>query len=994
VSNGELGFIASLLRGAATLAIGPPRGSARRAMRMKVGVNAASLTATRDIELQGPGEVTGLDARTVIRTWPAAGVGDAAPNDMAVVEFDQADLPWRYSMRPLVEVRSPPLPDSRVAVTTGSDPTSARATFSSGSGPSTTNNDDYGRLHPWIVLIVLKPDEIVSYTPPSEGRPLPVLQVKVKLPDLAQSWAWAHAQVTGTSSLTWPEALKRFETAPHTLISRLICPRRLEPRVPYRAFVVPSYERGRIRGLGGDPDVLKIPADQRSWTQFLGVPRSSSVPRTAADRGTAEELPDASLAVDEIVELPVYFEWEFQTATAGSDFESLVRRLTPIALPPAVGTRTIDATAVDASLPPASAQPLPIGGALRNPNTPPPAWNAAERATFVAAMTAAVNKPTDLLVTAGTPQVPPPMYGRWHAADDRVGDATPRPWLDDVNRDARNRIAAGAGGAVVEKQEEKLLTAAWQQIDGLPAINEKLRFAQLSRVLAFRVRQRSLVSAPTLDAFLAVTAPAFARVRAAGTTVASQLDASRLGRGPLEPAFRRLTRPFGPLGARMRRINASSLTQLLNVMNNGQRVRVPPAGTLSVLALNNAGSAAMVTSAPLRPNFTFANVGHVSPPPAQPAVTIGAADSLSAADFRAEMTGILQSMRAPRPQLPALVALALAPLRATLTTALDPAKSVAASLAKRLQFAPGFRRDANDPLDPVLAWPSFDHPMYEPLRDVSAEWILPSLGDVPNNSVSLAAVNPSFVESFMAGLNHEFARSLLWRRYPTDQRGTFFRQFWDSRAYFGPHTLDDLRDVHPLDQWLGAHGANSPRPPMPNGEDPLVLVIHGDLLQQFPRTVVYAARAETVNGLKQPVEPPDELHPIFRGTLPGSFAFFGFELTADQARGDSANPDGWFFVLQEQPTEPRFGFDAASPLATPKKWADLAWDHIGGAASPFIDLAHASPDTSAIVPQPGEEPVAWTEAEGTTSAQLAYIALRRTPRIAIHAVDMLGSGGP
>ena len=32
----------------------------------------------------------------------------------------------------------------------------------------------------------------------------------------------------------------------------------------------------------------------------------------------------------------------------------------------------------------------------------------------------------------------------------------------------------------------------------------------------------------------------------------------------------------------------------------------------------------------------------------------------------------------------------------------------------------------------------------------------------------------------MVGLNHEMARELLWREYPTDQRGSYFRQFWDA----------------------------------------------------------------------------------------------------------------------------------------------------------------------------------------------------------------------
>ena len=32
----------------------------------------------------------------------------------------------------------------------------------------------------------------------------------------------------------------------------------------------------------------------------------------------------------------------------------------------------------------------------------------------------------------------------------------------------------------------------------------------------------------------------------------------------------------------------------------------------------------------------------------------------------------------------------------------------------------------------------------------------------------------------MVGSNHEMGRELLWRGYPTDQRGTYFAQFWDT----------------------------------------------------------------------------------------------------------------------------------------------------------------------------------------------------------------------
>jgi len=35
----------------------------------------------------------------------------------------------------------------------------------------------------------------------------------------------------------------------------------------------------------------------------------------------------------------------------------------------------------------------------------------------------------------------------------------------------------------------------------------------------------------------------------------------------------------------------------------------------------------------------------------------------------------------------------------------------------------------------------------------------------------------------MVGLNHEFAPEFLWREYPTDQRGSYYRQLWDVSSY-------------------------------------------------------------------------------------------------------------------------------------------------------------------------------------------------------------------
>ena len=78
-----------------------------------------------------------------------------------------------------------------------------------------------------------------------------------------------------------------------------------------------------------------------------------------------------------------------------------------------------------------------------------------------------------------------------------------------------------------------------------------------------------------------------------------------------------------------------------------------------------------------------------------------------------------------------------------------------------------------------MAYPGIDLPMYEPLKAISAELFLPNINLIEQNSITLLETNQKFIEAYMVGLNHEFARELLWREYPTDQRGSYFRQFWD-----------------------------------------------------------------------------------------------------------------------------------------------------------------------------------------------------------------------
>jgi hypothetical protein len=112
--------------------------------------------------------------------------------------------------------------------------------------------------------------------------------------------------------------------------------------------------------------------------------------------------------------------------------------------------------------------------------------------------------------------------------------------------------------------------------------------------------------------------------------------------------------------------------------------------------------------------------------------------------------------------------------------------------------------------------------------------------------------------------------------------------------------------------------------------------------------------------------------------------FLGFGLS----HADVIADPGWFFVIQQQPTEPRFGMDVADfskpapPLTT---WNNLSWRHLAENAEQLAALSHASVQTELQTVLPNVPQANW----GRNSAHQAYITLQRPVRIAIHASELL-----
>ena len=164
------------------------------------------------------------------------------------------------------------------------------------------------------------------------------------------------------------------------------------------------------------------------------------------------------------------------------------------------------------------------------------------------------------------------------------------------------------------------------------------------------------------------------------------------------------------------------------------------------------------------------------------------------------------------------------------------------------------------------------------------------------------------------------------------------------------------------------------------GEE-LVLLVRGDLLRRYPNSVIYAVAAVRNDGrLDLSPDPDDERHPLFRGTLNPDVTFLGFDLR----RLDAIGEPGWFFVIQQQPTEPRFGLDEADfvkPLPSLTTWSHLSWRHLANTEDELKSLSHASIKTVLSAVDKGT----W----GRNSAHQAYITLQRPVRIAIHAKEMI-----
>lgn len=344
-----------------------------------------------------------------------------------------------------------------------------------------------------------------------------------------------------------------------------------------------------------------------------------------------------------------------------------------------------------------------------------------------------------------------------------------------------------------------------------------------------------------------------------------------------------------------------------------------------VVVVNPAGGAADGSGAAAEP--AVVPVVALSPAAARLSAVMASAAAVTPIAVKAGLAtvigGLVQTSWPKTPVRP--------PLRvvtADLLGALEPRLTVTARIEGRFSTRPAWLPSDwfhDGLLQPIMAAPTFTRAMYEALDAYEREWLIPGLGDIPATDIVTALVtNATFIEAFLIGLSHEMGRELLWRGYPTDQRGTYFRRFFDPATdelsvdgepgFIHRFTPTQLR-THLLATLDGR----------------LVFLIRGELIRRYPDVVVSMVRQASTDNQGKPVFSDTPARPLFLAAMTPNITLAGFDLTKEQVLAASDPGDGhpWWLIIAEHPTAPRFGLDLADgpPAATPTR-AELAWGEL------------------------------------------------------------------
>jgi hypothetical protein len=705
-----------------------------------------------------------------------------------------------------------------------------------------------GRVRPWLLLVALEASEFRHL---GGGGPLARIEVfnpMTSLPNADQSWAFAHVQVDrGNGGASLPQTLG---AAPEASRARLLCPRRLRDNTTYTLVLVPTFDAGRLAGLSATTSA-------QPWNAFAWDVASSTP-----------------------VELPCYRQWVVRTSTL-EDFESLVRRLRPVATGedvPVGGTRPVFSGRPgyydDIDDPTLTFQ---AEGALQQVD-----FEREEPLIEVTPLTPRLEQTLTAVIDSDLPDeadgpdredplVALPVYGRHVARPDAIdASSTATPWVHEVNLDMRLRLAAGVGARIVKRHQEEFMAKCWQQVGEIQQANRlRARLQLLTRINEVLASKHLAALSPSVAGRIA--APLLHTIKTpfgGNRTMQADLHVRGVPDGEASPLVRRLA-------AKRPDVTVSRRTTAVGRAGSAALAR----GLASMVAAAAVPSQADLRRATRRVEANRAAVADASD--LAQLIPVQLATPTISFDRPSFEMGPIDS--------------------ATIVEAvIDRIREL--PVRKATGLVTGTASAEETTLEPIMRSPRLPLPLSAHVGEEDVDHLLPNAGQLPDDSVTLLVENRAHIEALMAGANHEMNRELRWREFPTDMRGSALTRFWSTGHAADDVTGDELRPLH---LWNGHAGTH-----FRDGGDPnLTLVIHGDLVRRYPDLLVAANRQVIPRGGTWNATRGSTTHPLFTGVVGDSTGFYGFDLTVDEIRADL---DDYYFVIYEPANRFRFGLDIAT----------------------------------------------------------------------------------
>lgn len=823
----------------------------------------------KSLSLYGPQDVLGINHSMITKVFPQPDDAQALTNYFAYIEFYDEGFPWRYTPERPVD----------------------------------------NRLRPWLALVVLTEEEFSLYP---QATPLPKALMQVSentFQPISEIAFWAHAQVNcPLKDYRNSNVLKEFVKAnPDQVFSRIICPRILEPNKRYHAFLIPTYETGRLAGLG------------------QGIPKEILPTQLAWEQADPTKDPTKK-------EFPIYHQWSFITSNTG-DFEYYLSRLKPLEW----NATTNQIGQLDVKIDWDKKWGLEC---LNTENTKNPikfntvyfarSVEKSDKLTHADGVKPFESSTNDL----DDPVIGLPLYGSKYIDQPIQGpkdknDKVPNHWASELNFYISNRIAAGIGAQHIQKHQEEYMQRAWEAAGKVYEYYEMKRLAEGAEAVMWA----------TVNKFIwaTVNKPKWANVKKSkwdgsiklfllyAYPIINKFDdemKQKLNFGALFP-----DKDISLISGSVRKVyrQGSSWVRNSNDLNNSSGENTIRVNTFRELMSSNKLPSSTIDNFYDIDVFLDANLNIHKLKFTDLGMIPGIGRNLRnyalmpESDesynqnniknpnfvrrlyrtklFDPSIPNEIENIEIFKEEVIDLGADDKLKKIAALTILLDPRKVIYDRIDSMYNVPD---KIPEEPID-------FPDPMAKVLEKENKDLFCANLHLIPQDSVCLLDVNEQFIEAFMLGLNDAINREMLWREYPTDQKLTPFRQFWDPgdnvKNDGSPENVEALKDIAPYrnfvknnlgDNYLSKHKAG----------ETTALAIRSDLLKKFPNMMIYVQK---LKGEKE-LDSGTIIYPLFSTRVEPDITFVHFPLSADKIVEQN-----YYFIFAERIGEINFGLDLQKP---------------------------------------------------------------------------------